>query len=1140
MIIRYFIDIETNTIMSVKHNNIEPYSQRFILSDETKLELRSMTPDFGFNGLGEVVFRRTYSRDNEDWSDVVIRVVQGAISIRKEHYVRNSLRWDDDHWQPWARDMAISLFKMEWLPPGRGLWMMGTDFVYERGSMALNNCSACDTKDDLVHCAEWTMDGLMNGVGVGFSTNWRGTATAADKADNEMIVIPDSREGWVQSLISLMCAYIDSPRYGKNKFPIFDYSQIRAKGLPIKGFGGQSSGHEPLKKMHTRIEGYLDAFCAGELVVPSKEATDWAPATEEVTKPYSHTRLIADIFNSIGACVVAGNVRRSAEIALGDVHDKDFINLKNYEMNPERMEIGWMSNNSVTLKPDDGFEDFSYIPDMAKRNVDNGEPGMINLYNMQKYGRYGKESPDEASLCNPCFHANTLIATADGRNAVTIKQLADEGKDVPVYSMDQVTGEMSVQWGRNPRMTGHNKKLLRVHFEGSNKGEYLDVTPNHKFILNDGRELEAKDLSPGDSLPQFKKGQNGKDDYVVVYSQNKRITEHRMIAKFHDPVGFAKNYNEDVSNGFCHTRGVVVHHKDENKTNNQPDNLEITTASDHNRIHNAEYIGENNPMYGKKQTDATKDLIRNKANERNKDPEYKRKVSAAVNTPENLEAGSKRMKLVREQELITYYDEVEKQNHNGLDLVRLSPTCLQVARTCENDKCACAFMSPWAKREIAFCSRACANTKSESIALRKAGQKKTFEGKAKEMFHKQVMLYKDLIEAGETVDKKKFESTCKAAGVSRRFNAKSDNEWIAKGWNDFKERANGYNHRVSWVEELEGDHTVYNITVDNNHTLAVVTKGGSSIAQTGVIVSNCGEICLESFELCNLSETFPHRCADLDTFNKALKFATFYSTSVSLLPTHRPETNAVIAKNRRIGVSISGIAQWVSGAAPEGWGLMNYTRLTRILREGYKIVKDENTRLAKAAGVPPSIRVTTIKPSGSISLLAGATAGVHYPVSRFAIRRMRIGNDSPLVPALKEAGIPHEPDTYSDNTLVFEFAIDHGDVRPVTEVSPWEQFSIVAMLQRCWADNMVSATVYFDKEKDANDVEKLLAMFIPVLKSVSMLPHAGHGYAQAPYEPITKEQYEERRNAYQKPKFAAVKGSVPMGSKFCDGDNCML
>jgi ribonucleoside-diphosphate reductase alpha chain len=108
---------------------------------------------------------------------------------------------------------------------------------------------------------------------------------------------------------------------------------------------------------------------------------------------------------------------------------------------------------------------------------------------------------------------------------------------------------------------------------------------------------------------------------------------------------------------------------------------------------------------------------------------------------------------------------------------------------------------------------------------------------------------------------------------------------------------------------------------------------------------------------------------------------------------------------------------------------MNYTKMTTFLRKGYHIVKDTNTKLAKEAGVPPSIRVGTIKPSGSISLLAGVTPGVHYPVSRYAIRRMRIGKDSPLVPALAEAGIPYEDDQYSDNTLVFEFAVDHGNVR---------------------------------------------------------------------------------------------------------------
>lgn len=702
--------------MTTKLNqrNIQPVMERFVLSEETKNIIMNKTPMFGFNGLGEVVFRRTYSRNNESWYDVVIRVIEGVMSIRKEHFARNSLLWNDNEWQDFAKDMAFSLFDMEWLPPGRGLWMMGTDFTYKRGSTALNNCSATDTKNDLVHSAEWTMDCLMNGVGVGFSTYWRGSATKPDKNDTEVYIIPDSREGWVESLILLMCSYIDSPKYGKNKFPKFDYSKIRPKGLPISGFGGLSSGPEPLMKMHNRIESYLDAFCDKELNTTAttyKEhknedgTSEWKSEEISVCKPYGHTRLIADIFNSIGACVVAGNVRRSAEICLGDVEDNEFIDLKNYEKNPERGEIGWMSNNSVVLKADQNYEDFSFIPDMAKRIVDNGEPGMINLYNMQKFARYGKEKSDKGTLVNPC-----------------------------------------------------------------------------------------------------------------------------------------------------------------------------------------------------------------------------------------------------------------------------------------------------------------------------------------------------------------------------------------------------------------------------------------------------GEIVLENFELCNLAETFPPRCKNSNRFYQALKYATFYASTVSLLPTHRPETNAVIAKNRRIGVSISGIAQWASNQSlvESEWGEMNYTKMTTYLREGYKIVLNENAKLAESAGVPASIRVTTVKPSGSISLLAGCTPGVHYPVSRYAIRRMRIGKDSPLVQSLIDAGIPNEDDTYSDNTLVFSFAIDHGNVRPCEEVSPWEQFSVVAMLQRCYADNCVSATVYFDKEKDGPDVEKMLAMYIPILKSVSLLPHSGHGYAQAPYEPINKDKYEELKNSYKLPKFNNIVNNVPEGSKYCDGESCML
>lgn len=116
---------------------------------------------------------------------------------------------------------------------------------------------------------------------------------------------------------------------------------------------------------------------------------------------------------------------------------------------------------------------------------------------------YSKRYPNfKTQSTNPCFSGDTLIAVADGRNAVSIKQLAEEGKDVPVYSMDKTTGMIEIKTGRNPRITGYDQKLVRVHLDD---GSYVDTTPNHKFILNDGSIVEAKDLNNGDSLPRFSK-----------------------------------------------------------------------------------------------------------------------------------------------------------------------------------------------------------------------------------------------------------------------------------------------------------------------------------------------------------------------------------------------------------------------------------------------------------------------------------------------------------------------------------------------------------------------------------------------------------------------------------------------------------
>jgi len=635
-------------------------------------KLQTKIPNFGFGGFGEATYYRTYSRikpdgTQEHWPDTVIRVINGIMSIRKQHYINNCLTWEDEQWQQFAYKLATTMFDMKWLPPGRGLWVMGTEYVYERGGAALNNCGAVDTSN-LAAAVDWAMDMLMCGVGVGFNTAWDGeNAKLPNKSRPISFTIPDTREGWVASVRLL----IESYTQGGSWFT-FDYSAIRPAGAPIRGFGGVASGSEPLEQLHCRIEEYLDNYCA---------------------KQIDSTRCTADIFNAIGACVVAGNVRRSAEISLGSVEDQTFLDLKNYELYPERAEIGWMSNNTVVLEK---TKDFAKLPQIAKRIRDNGEPGIMNLINIQKYGRYGSKEEDKAWLANPC-----------------------------------------------------------------------------------------------------------------------------------------------------------------------------------------------------------------------------------------------------------------------------------------------------------------------------------------------------------------------------------------------------------------------------------------------------SEIPLESFELCNLAEVFAARCEDEKEFYEALEFATFYASTVALLPTHRSETNAIVVRNRRIGISLSGVADILDD--------LGATELTKRLRKGYKIIKQTNAKLASQAGVPSSIRVTTVKPSGTISQLVGVSSGMHFPTFQYAIRRMRVGDGSPICELLKEAGIPNEKDNYSENTTVFEFPIDQGKTRKAANVSAWEQFAFLAMLQREWSDNMVSCTVYFDPKTEGDQIEHMLAQFAPIIKSVSMLPHSDTGaYTQMPYEGITKEEYEKRLANMSPIDWKKFGGSDGMESKFCSNDQCEI
>lgn len=351
----------------------------FHLSPQVKQGLAEKRVPWGFGPFSESIFYSRYSRmkpdgTQETWSDTVIRNIEGMFSILKTSAKLAGRHWDEKQWQLDAWQAAEMMFAMKWTPPGRGLWAQGTQFVYERGSDALNNCAFVKVTK-LSRDAEWLMDKLMKGVGVGFDTyNLSQVFHRPRNSTSRRFCVPDSREGWTESVRILIESY-ETPN---SRAIEFDYSSIRPAGEPIRGFGGTSGGHWPLEQLHQRLRGFLEDAAAGRI---------------------TRTRLVADVMNSIGVCVIAGNVRRSAEIALGRPGDTEFLDLKDWKKYPERSDWMYLSNNSVVL---DGSTDADVVASVVQRIVSNGEPGIINMPVIKQNGRVGEYKIDPAEGINPC------------------------------------------------------------------------------------------------------------------------------------------------------------------------------------------------------------------------------------------------------------------------------------------------------------------------------------------------------------------------------------------------------------------------------------------------------------------------------------------------------------------------------------------------------------------------------------------------------------------------------------------------------------------------------------------------------------------------------------------------------------------
>lgn len=324
-----------------------------------------------WSNLSRVVYKRTYARSVgdrvENWSETTDRAIAG--NVRGHNVSENEVK-----------RLRHYLTNRKGGPAGRGWWFSGTDGHQRLGGVALCNCWFL-TADEWMN---WVIaqDLLMLGGGVGMSVEHqfvsklpkvkKGVIITHRATKDADFIVPDSREGWCELTRRVLESFFVTGRS-------FTYSTIcvRNQGERIVGFGGTASGAIPLVEFISKLCGVL------------------------LAREGKHIRPIdaGDIMCSIGEMVVAGNVRRSAIILLGDSWDKEYLKAKRWDLGPipsQRDRANW----SVVC---DDVED---LHPLFWKTYEHGEPfGLVNRKNIQKYGRMGELKKDTAIGVNPCAEA---------------------------------------------------------------------------------------------------------------------------------------------------------------------------------------------------------------------------------------------------------------------------------------------------------------------------------------------------------------------------------------------------------------------------------------------------------------------------------------------------------------------------------------------------------------------------------------------------------------------------------------------------------------------------------------------------------------------------------------------------------------
>lgn len=255
-------------------------------------------------------------------------------------------------------------------------------------------------------------------------------------------------------------------------------------------------------------------------------------------------------------------------------------------------------------------------------------------------------------------------------------------------------------------------------------------------------------------------------------------------------------------------------------------------------------------------------------------------------------------------------------------------------------------------------------------------------------------------------------------------------------------------------------------------------------------------------ETCCLSEVFLPNLTSFEEAKEVLKIAYRICKHSLLLDCHHQETKNIVHKNMRMGIGMTGYM--MATEEQKSW-----------LSPLYEFLRTFDKEYSQKHGISESIKMTTQKPSGTLSLLAGVTPGAHPGIYPYFIRRIRIASSNALIELCKAHNFPMEyqlnfDGTEDRKTMVVSFPCKYPEhtifAKNMTAI---DQLEIVKRLQTEWSDNAVSVTVYYKLEELDAIRQWLKDNYTDNVKSCSFLLHNEHGFKQAPYEEITKEQYEE-------------------------------